>query len=50
MKKAERLLTLVHPRIFSGPFWKRSVMVAYGADEFHQLGGWMVAEGLKPRR
>jgi CheY-like chemotaxis protein len=40
----ERLLALVHPRIFSGPFRERLAIIACVAGEFHQLGGRMVAD------
>ena len=40
----ERLLTLAHSRIFSGPRRKRSVLIACAPGEHHQLGGRMVAD------
>ncbi len=40
----ERLLTLAHSRIFSGPRRNRSVLIACAPGEHHQLGGRMVAD------
>lgn len=40
----ERLLTLAHSQIFSGPRRQRSVLIACAPGEQHQLGGRMVAD------
>lgn len=40
----ERLLTMVEPQAFSGPFREHTVIVACVADEYHQLGARMVAD------
>jgi MerR family transcriptional regulator, light-induced transcriptional regulator len=40
----ERIMTIVQPAIFSGEPRQRSIIVACVADEFHQLGGRMVAD------
>jgi len=40
----ERVMTLVQPRVFGGAQRERSVIVACVADEYHQLGGRMVAD------
>jgi len=40
----ECLLAQVQPRIFCGPPRKRSIIIACVADEYHQLGGRMVAD------
>jgi MerR family transcriptional regulator, light-induced transcriptional regulator len=40
----ERIMTIVQPRIFSGAFRERSIVVACVSDEYHQLGGRMVAD------
>jgi methanogenic corrinoid protein MtbC1 len=40
----ERLLTLFHAEIFSGPRRERSVIIACADGEQHQLGGRMVAD------
>jgi methanogenic corrinoid protein MtbC1 len=40
----ERMLTLVHAQAFSGPPRDRSIIVACVADEYHQLGGRMIAD------
>ena len=40
----ERLLTLAHSQIFSGPRRQRSVLIACAPGEHHQLGGRMVAD------
>lgn len=40
----ERLLTLVHPQIFSGPVRAHSIVIACVEGEHHQLGGRMAAD------
>lgn len=40
----ERLMAVVQPRLFGGALRDRSIVVACVADEFHQLGGMMVAD------
>ena len=40
----ERVMTIVQPSVFGGGPRKRSIIVACVADEFHQLGGRMVAD------
>jgi MerR family transcriptional regulator, light-induced transcriptional regulator len=40
----ERVMTLVQPKLFSGAARERSIIVACVADEYHQLGGRMVAD------
>ena len=40
----ERLLTLVQTQLFSGPARDRSIIIACVADEYHHLGGRMVAD------
>ena len=40
----ERLLTLVHAQVFSGPSRERSIIIACVGSEYHQLGGRMVAD------
>jgi MerR family transcriptional regulator, light-induced transcriptional regulator len=40
----ERVMTIVQPQVFSGPDRDRSILVACVADEYHQLGGKMVAD------
>jgi MerR family transcriptional regulator, light-induced transcriptional regulator len=40
----ERLMTDLQPRLFSGAVRERSIVVACVAEEFHQLGGRMVAD------
>ena len=40
----ERLITLVEPGVFMGPHQDHSAVIACVADEFHQLGGRMVAD------
>ena len=40
----ERLLASVQPQVFGGPPRKRSIVIACVADEYHQLGGRMVAD------
>ncbi|MCX7019989.1 MAG: cobalamin-dependent protein [bacterium] len=40
----ERLMSLVQARVFAGPLRERSVVIACVADEFHQIGGRMVAD------
>jgi MerR family transcriptional regulator, light-induced transcriptional regulator len=40
----ERVMTIVQPQVFSGPIRDRSIIVACVADEYHQLGGRMVAD------
>ena len=39
-----RVMTIVQPEVFSGPVRDRSIIVACVADEYHQLGGRMVAD------
>ena len=40
----ERMLTLVQTQAFSGPPRDRTIIVACVADEYHQLGGRMIAD------
>jgi len=40
----ERMLTLVHPTVFSGPPRTRTIIVACVANEFHQIGARMIAD------
>jgi MerR family transcriptional regulator, light-induced transcriptional regulator len=40
----ERLMAVVQPRLFGGALRQHSILVACVADEFHQLGGRMVAD------
>jgi methanogenic corrinoid protein MtbC1 len=40
----ESLLNLVYPRLFTQPRRKQSAVVCCAANEFHQLGGKMVAD------
>lgn len=40
----ERVMTLVQPQVFGGPGRDRSIIIACVADEYHQLGGRMVAD------
>ena len=40
----ERMLTLVHTQAFSGPPRDKSIVIACVADEYHQLGGRMIAD------
>lgn len=40
----ERMLTLVQAQAFGGPARERSIVVACVADEYHQLGGRMIAD------
>jgi MerR family transcriptional regulator, light-induced transcriptional regulator len=40
----ERVMTIVQPKVFSGAVRERSIIVACVADEYHQLGGRMVAD------
>lgn len=40
----ERMLTLVQAQAFSRPSVDRTIVIACVADEFHQLGGRMVAD------
>ena len=40
----ERIMTIVQPAVFGGETRKRSIIVACLADEYHQLGGRMVAD------
>jgi len=40
----ERVMTIVQPQLFSGAARERSIIVACVADEYHQLGGRMVAD------
>ncbi len=41
---AESLLNLIYPRLFQRPSANRSVVVACSANEYHQIGGKMVAD------
>jgi len=40
----ERVMMIVQPQVFSGPARARTIIVACVADEYHQLGGKMVAD------
>ena len=40
----ERMLTLVYPQVFSGSARDRTIIIACVADEYHQLGGRMIAD------
>ena len=40
----ESLLTLAYPRLFARPRVKRSAVVTCEANEYHQIGGKMVAD------
>lgn len=40
----EQLLTLVYPRLFARPRVGKSVIISCAVNEFHQLGGKMVAD------
>jgi methanogenic corrinoid protein MtbC1 len=40
----ERMLSLVQPHAFAGQQRERSILVACVADEYHQLGGRMIAD------
>jgi methanogenic corrinoid protein MtbC1 len=40
----EGLLSLVYPKVFSAPHTNRSAVIACVANEFHQIGGKMVAD------
>lgn len=40
----ESLMTLVYPRLFAAPHVGRSAVVSCVANEFHQVGGKMVAD------
>ncbi len=40
----ERMLPLVQAQVFSGPTRDRSIIIACVADEYHQLGGRMIAD------
>lgn len=40
----ERMLTLVQAQAFSGPPRDRTIIIACVADEYHQLGGRMIAD------
>ena len=40
----DRILTIIYPRIFSGEKKGKSAVVACVANEYHQLGGRMVAD------
>jgi len=40
----ERMLTLVQGQLFSGPARDRTIIIACVADEYHQLGGRMIAD------
>lgn len=40
----DRMLTLVHPQVFSGSARDRTIIIACVADEYHQLGGRMIAD------
>lgn len=41
---AESLLNMVYPRLFARPSAGRSVVVTCAANEYHQIGGKMVAD------
>ena len=40
----EGLMNLVYPRLFSGPSLGKKIIIACTADEYHQVGGKMVAD------
>jgi methanogenic corrinoid protein MtbC1 len=40
----ESMLTLAYPKLFAGPRVDRSAVVACTANEYHQIGGKMVAD------
>jgi methanogenic corrinoid protein MtbC1 len=40
----ESLMSLVYPSVFSAPHTNRSAVIACVANEFHQIGGKMVAD------
>lgn len=40
----ERMLTLVQRQVFSGMARERTIIIACVADEYHQLGGRMIAD------
>jgi methanogenic corrinoid protein MtbC1 len=40
----ESLLSLVYPAVFSAPHTNRSAVIACVANEYHQIGGKMVAD------
>ncbi|MEI8029391.1 MAG: B12-binding domain-containing protein [Comamonadaceae bacterium] len=40
----ERMLSLVHPLVLSGAARDRTIIIACVADEYHQLGGRMIAD------
>ena len=40
----ERVMMIAQPLIFSGPVRDRSIIIGCVADEYHQLGGRMVAD------
>ncbi len=40
----ERMLALVQAQVFTGPYRERKAIIACVADEYHQLGGRMVAD------
>ncbi len=46
----ERLLSLVYPRIFAADHIGKKAVIACVADEYHQLGGKMVADILELHR
>ncbi len=40
----ERMMTLVQPQTFHGPTRDKTIIIACVADEYHQLGGRMIAD------
>jgi methanogenic corrinoid protein MtbC1 len=40
----EHMLTVVRPQVFSGSTRDRTIIIACVADEYHQLGGRMIAD------
>lgn len=40
----ERMLSLVQGQVFSGPSRDRTIIIACVADDYHQLGGRMIAD------
>ncbi|MFW6142449.1 MAG: cobalamin B12-binding domain-containing protein [Candidatus Saliniplasma sp.] len=40
----DRILTIIYPRIFSGEKTGKSAVIACASNEFHQLGGRIVAD------
>jgi methanogenic corrinoid protein MtbC1 len=45
----ERMLTLVQAQTLAGPARNRSIVIACVADEYHQLGGRMIADFCEMR-